>query len=236
VEKKAQHPPLLMPDRPYAAHTALAVHCLIVHHPHSPHTTRERRFAARVVASLPQTVARTRSTEPGNWLVSMADAAPRLAEPEAPPPLPADAGAVAAAQPAGSAAAAAGTDAAPQAAVAEAAPLPPAEPSGSEAPPPLPEAAAGEGAGPSSTTAATALGVPMEQGELEEEDPLIVAQREREAAERAKEAPAQIPPYDEEALKVGAGPAKACRGCPPQHLASPAATARAAPPAGCPLL
>jgi hypothetical protein len=78
----------------------------------------------------------------------------------------------------------------------------------------------------------------MEEGEMEEEDPLIVAQREREAAERAKEAPAEIPPYDEEALEVGAGLGRAGgsgRAAPPQHLALSAATARAANLCGCPL-
>lgn len=45
----------------------------------------------------------------------------------------------------------------------------------------------------------------------EEEDPLVVAQRELEAAERARDAPIEIPPYDEEALKVRAG-GRAARG------------------------
>ncbi|KAL4445311.1 hypothetical protein ABPG77_011136 [Micractinium sp. CCAP 211/92] len=42
---------------------------------------------------------------------------------------------------------------------------------------------------------------PQPGQEEEEEDPLIVAQREQEAAEKAKAAGPEIPPYDEDALK-----------------------------------
>lgn len=53
---------------------------------------------------------------------------------------------------------------------------------------------------------------PQPGQEEEEEDPLIVAQREQEAAEKAKAAGPEIPPYDEDALKVGALLAgKACQ-------------------------
>ncbi|PRW44555.1 J domain-containing spf31 [Chlorella sorokiniana] len=73
---------------------------------------------------------------------------------------------------------------------------PPADAAGAAAaaaqpPPPVPD----DGAGPASASE------PPLPEEEEEEDPLVVAQREREAAERAKEAAPEIPPYDEDALK-----------------------------------
>lgn len=119
----------------------------------------------------------------------MADAGPTAAA-GAPPPLPglapplppAAAGAPPADAAAEAAAAAADADAAAQ------------------PPPPVPD----DGAGPASTSEA-----PLPPAEAEEEDPLIVAQREREAAEKAKEAAPEIPPYDEDALKVGPGTAPA---------------------------
>ncbi|KAI3428741.1 hypothetical protein D9Q98_007564 [Chlorella vulgaris] len=100
-------------------------------------------------------------------------------------------------------------------------PLPSAGPS-PEAPPPLPGAepvaAAAAGAAPAAPAAPAAAGdnaappLPADGVGVsptgapplpeEEEDPLVVAEREREAAEKAKEAESlQIPPYDEEALK-----------------------------------
>lgn len=84
------------------------------------------------------------------------------------------------------------------AAEAPAAPPPPL-PAQQEAAPPLPDQQQPGGEG-----GAAPPQPPQPGEEEEEEDPLIVAQREQEAAVKAKAAAPEIPPYDEEALKVGA--------------------------------
>ncbi len=106
----------------------------------------------------------------------MADAGPSAAA-DGPPPLPGEAPPL----PPDAAGAPLADDAAAAAAA--------------QPPPPAPD----DGAGPASTSEA-----PLPADDEEEEDPLVVAQREREAAERAKQAAPEIPPYDEDALKVGA--------------------------------
>ena len=105
-------------------------------------------------------------------------------------------------------------------------PLPAADGGGSggEAPPPLPDADIAPPAGGAAAGVAAAAEVeaapalpdededgaapplPPADGEYDEEDPLVVAEREREAAERAKLAADEIPPYDADALKVCGGP------------------------------
>ena len=129
----------------------------------------------------------------------MADAG---AGPAEPPQLPPDA------PPPPAAAAAAATEPPPQPAGDGDAqpPLPGGE---GDAQPPLPGQQEGGdgGAGRSGDDGGTAGPSGGDGGapplpEEDEEDPLVVAQREQEAAERAKQEAPEIPPYDEEALKV----------------------------------
>lgn len=116
----------------------------------------------------------------------MADAGPSAAA-DGPPPLPGEAPPLP-----------------PDAAGAPLAGAAAAEAAAAQPPPPAPD----DGAGPASASEA-----PLPAEDEEEEDPLVVAQREREAAERAKQAAPEIPPYDEDALKVGAAGEVPARGC-----------------------
>lgn len=95
-------------------------------------------------------------------------------------------------------------------------PLPPEAAMAAEPPPPLPGLQEAAPPLPGQQEAAPPLPDQQQPGgegaevppqppqpgqEEEEEDPLIVAQREREAAEKAEASGPEIPPYDEEALK-----------------------------------